>query len=160
MSRVKDKADTYTVTLDRVPFPGDPPITQTRYVGDGKAVGAPPAGEPTWMNFTGPKVDVPPTDEPWYDTRAQASVRHRHDSKCLKQTRPGVDDGGNPIEVPVTGGPKAVTGGTIEIPEPGWYVCSTRANLYVHDHGAAGYVHHMSGDWLGGCPIPEEMPWD
>ena len=141
----KLKADEYEVTLDRVPFPGEPPIKQVRKIGDGKAAGAPPKGEPTWMNFTGAKVDVPPTDEPWYDVRAQASVSHRHDGTCL---------------TPAEGGPKATTGGTTIVAEPGWYTCATRPSLYVHDHGAAGYAHHMSGDWRGGCPIPEEMPWD
>lgn len=136
---------TYTIRLDRVPFPGEAPIEQTRIIGDGKAAGAPPDGEPVFGNFSGPREPVPSTTEPWYDTRKAASVKHVHDDTCLTA---------------IEGGPKAVPAGLEFIPEPGWFTCSSRAGIYLHDHGTY-FAAHMSGAWRGGCPqaIVEDVPW-
>jgi len=134
--------DTYTITMDRVPFPGEPPIKETRAIGTGMA-----RETRGWMMFTPIEVPVPPTTEPWYDTVEQRSTRHVHDASCLE---------------PAEGSPRYATEGTIITPEPGWYVCvkAGKLPLYVHDHGDLGYAHHMTDGWIGGCPsVEDDLPW-
>lgn len=134
----------YELTLDRVPFPGEAPIKQIRRTGTGLAY-APREGGPTWMAFDGEGMTPPKPDDAWYDTRAQASTMHRHDGSCRQ---------------PTEGGVKYVSGGTIVVPEPGWYLCiATGKQVYLHDHGDGKFASHLSGDRRGGCPPPDELAW-
>lgn len=138
--------DTYEVTLTAVPFPGEPPIKQTRLVGDGLAAAPSPDG-PTWMAFDGPRSTPPkpPTYDTWFDVRVNtASPIHKHSKECLE---------------PAVGGPKYVPSGTTIVPEPGWFVCrATGREVHLHQHGD-GYASHLSGDRRGGCP-EVDLAWE
>ena len=140
------REDEYEVELrNTVPFPGERAVMEKRRTGDGLAA-LPREGGPTWMAFDGERVTPPKPLDPWYDTRARASTMHRHDLTCRE---------------PTEGGVKYVSGGTVVVPEPGWYLCvQTGKPVYLHDHGGGTFASHLSGDRRGGCPPPDDLAWE
>ena len=91
-----------------------------RLPGDGMAVEA-----RRLMDFTGPRVPVPPPLEPWFDA-GQESELHLHDELCLV----AVD------EAPGNGEADKKVG-------PGWSECAVTGQV-GHDHGGHRVAHPLA----------------
>jgi hypothetical protein len=92
-----------------------------------------------WMDFTGPRVPVPPSKEPAFTGWDRTFHRHSGKSECLESIAGGVR------LVPKAKAEKM----EVEVPEPGWVRCSHNG-VRLHLHGEH-LMAHFSGDRKA-CP--------
>lgn len=109
--------------------------------GDGMAAGPPPPGEPAWMNFSGPRVPVPPPNGPAFNWLAPVRLHaHSPGAPCLEPVTTVFVPAGQGQDRPVTVG-------------DGWFRCGERPGYVVHQHDSIMFAHlPIESARIPGCP--------